>query len=349
MRAVSPAFVGCALLCAIAANAAGAEDARTVRAIGSWSMLSQFKDYEKPFWTVKVPELTHGEINVELEAFDDIGLKGGEVVRVMRLGLADFGTTILSYISDEHPRAEAVDLAGLTTSVTKAREVVESYKPVLNNDFLTKYGIRILAVYPYSAQMLMCKGPVQHLEELKNKKVRVSMQTLSDLLEAYGAVTVNTPFDQVHAQMKAGGIDCLVTGTLSAHSAKFYEVASHIYNLPLAWSNLVLSVNESAWKRLSPQNQQRLAGGIRDLENDLWRVAALQTELGLACNSGNSACTLPVKGAMTIIDPTPADQATLERLVRDFVVKRWVARCGAGCAEEWNATIGKVANIPVAP
>jgi TRAP-type C4-dicarboxylate transport system substrate-binding protein len=337
-----------ALLCAIGTGAV-ADDVRTLRAIGSWSMLSQFKEYEKPFWTVKVPELTRGEIKVELNAFNDIGLKGAEVVRLMRLGMADFGTTILSYISDEDPRAEAVDLPGVTTDVTKAREVVEKYKPVLNNYFLKKHGIRVLAAYPYTAQMLMCKGPVRHLDELKGRKVRVGQQNTSDLIEAYGAVTVKTPFDQVYGQMKEGAIDCLVTGTLSAHSAKFYEVASHIYNLPMGWATLMLSVNESAWTQLSMENQDRLTAGIRDLENDLWRATAQQTELGLACNSGKDTCTLPLKGAMTIIDPTPADRSGLERMVRDVVVKRWVARCGRECASEWNDTVGPVVNISITP
>ena len=33
-----------------------------LKAIGSWSMLSQFKDYEKPFWTELLPKQSQGRI-----------------------------------------------------------------------------------------------------------------------------------------------------------------------------------------------------------------------------------------------------------------------------------------------
>jgi TRAP-type C4-dicarboxylate transport system substrate-binding protein len=319
-----------------------------LKAIGSWSMLSQFKDYEKPFWTEQLPKLSEGRIKVNLSAFNDVGLKGSEVLRLMKLGMTDFGTTILSYISEQDPRAEAVDLAGLTTSAEMEHRIVNSYSPVLKQYFSQKHGIKMLAMWPYSAQLLMCNGPIKNLEGLKGKKVRVSMRTTSDLIEAYGAITLSIPFDQVYNRMKDKQLDCLVTSALAAHTAHFYQVATHIYNLPLGWSVVMLGVNQASWAKIDPQDQKILETAISRLADDLWLAADKQTALGLACNTGKN-CSLNEQGSMVLIQPSSSDEARLAKTVKQVVLKRWVERCGKDCVEEWNNSIGKALNITLQP
>lgn len=319
-----------------------------LKAIGSWSMLSQFKDYEKPFWTEQLPKLSEGRIKVRLNAFNEVGLKGSEVLRLMKLGMTDFGTTILSYISEQDPRAEAVDLAGLTTSAEMEHRVVNSYSPVLKQYFEQKHGIKMLAMWPYSAQLLMCNEPIKNLEGLKGKKVRVSMRTTSDLIEAYGAVTLSVPFDQVYQKMKDKQLDCLITSALAAHTARFYQVATHIYNLPLGWSVVMLGVNQASWAQIDIQDQKIIEAGINRLAEDLWQVADKQTALGLACNTGKT-CSLAEQGSMTLINPTSGDEARLAKTVRQVVLRRWAERCGKDCVAEWNNSIGKILNITLQP
>ncbi|KAF0811969.1 Solute-binding protein [Andreprevotia sp. IGB-42] len=321
--------------------------ARTLKVIGSWSMLSQYQDYEMPFWSKTVPEMSGGRITTEVNAFNEMGLNGGEVLRLMKLGLTDFGTTILSYVSEQDPRAEAVDLAGLTTDLAASRNVAHAYMPVLDKYFKARHGVHVLALWPYSAQELFCSGPIKNLSELKGKKVRVSLRTTSDLIEAFGATTVNIPFDLTYAKVKSGEVDCLVTGTLSAHSAKMYEVTDHLYNLPLGWSVLMLAVNSSSWEQIAPQDKATLEKGIAQLSDQLWQAANAQTELGIACNSGAASCTLPNRGKMTVVTPSAADKAKLKQVVKQVVVKRWLDRCGPDCREEWNKTAGMAAGMSI--
>ncbi|MCX7204490.1 MAG: TRAP transporter substrate-binding protein [Proteobacteria bacterium] len=319
-----------------------------LKVMGSWSMLSQFKDYEKPFWTTQLPALSEGRIKVNLNAFNDVGLKGSEVLRLMKLGLIDFGTTILSYVSEQDPRAEAVDLAGLTLDLTMERRVVDSYKPVLDRYFEQKHGIKVLAMWPYAAQFLMCNSPIKNLEGLKGKKVRVSMRTTSDLIEAYGAITLSIPFDQVYTQMKDKQLDCLITSALAAHSARFYQVASNIYHLPLGWSMVMLGVNQVSWAKIEAQDQKIIETGVTQLANDLWQAADTQTALGIACNTGKN-CSLAEQGTMTLIKPSSSDEARLAKTVKQVVLKRWAERCGKECVAEWNDSIGKTLNITLHP
>ena len=48
---------------------------------------------------------------------------------------------------------------------------------------------------------------------------------------------------------------------------------------------------------------------------------------------------------MTLVQPQAADFTERERVLREFVLKRWAGRCGPECTAEWNATIGKTVGI----
>ena len=39
------------------------------------------------------------------------------------------------------------------------------------------------------------------------------------------------------------------------------------------------------------------------------------------------------------------DNAIIKDVVENTVLKRFAERCGRACAEEWNATMGKIAGV----
>ena len=330
-----------------AADAAKAPEI-TFRAFGSWGLLSQYKDYERPFWTDTVPALTGGRVAVDITPFDQAGLKGSEMVRLLNLGSVDIGTTVLSYISDQDPIVEGVDLSGMAQDAASARRIADAFAPAMARHFEQKYGIRMLALWPYPAQMLMCKAPIAGLDDLKGKKVRVSLRTNSDLLESLGAVTLSIPFNEVYAKIRDGAVDCLVTGTLSANAAKLYEVTHYLYNLPMGWSTIMLGMTQASWNRLAPRDQAALAQGIATLADTMWHVADVQTAQGLACNAGQDSCRLGQKGAMKLVAASARDRERIDRIVPEVVVKRWFERCGAACASQWSESVGRLPRIGAA-
>jgi TRAP-type C4-dicarboxylate transport system substrate-binding protein len=136
-------------------------------------------------------------------------------------------------------------------------------------------------------------------------------------------------------------VDCAITGSLSGYSAKWYEVATHLYALPINWNQQIHAVNQKAWDKLDPKVRTFLQSSIDKLMNDMWDAAARQTQLGYDCNGGAAACTLPVKGKMKIVQPSAADKALLKKLTGEVVLPKWAARCSDSCVSDFNATIGK--------
>jgi len=61
--------------------------------VGSWSGLPLHKQYEKPFWEEKLPAASNNGITASLTTHDQMGIKGGDVFRMLGSGVFDVGMT----------------------------------------------------------------------------------------------------------------------------------------------------------------------------------------------------------------------------------------------------------------
>ena len=68
----------------------------------------------------------------------------------------------------------------------------------------------------------------------------------------------------------------------------------------------------------------------------------------IACNTGGNGCENYTKFGMTLVEPTPEDQAKVTAATMDKVLPGWAESCNAGyadCSKIWNATVGAVRGI----
>ncbi len=334
----------------LAATAAGAQELpkTNLKVVGGLSNLTAYQDYEKPFWTKTIPEKSKGQVTAEIKGFNEMGLKGPELLRLMSQGVVEFGTATLSYFASDNPINEAIDLAGLAPDVKTAREVTDAFAPVLAKTYGDGSNVRLLGISTYPAQVLFCNAEMKGLADLKGKKVRTSSRTQAEFVEAFGGSSVTMAFGEVVPALQNKVVDCAITGSLSGYSAKWYEVSTHLLALPINWNQQIHAVNDKAWQKLDPKVQTFLHTNIDGLVNDIWTAAAKQTQQGYDCNTGAAACPFDVKGKMVLVTPTDADKALLKKVLQDQILPKWAARCSAECVASFNATVGKTLGVTAA-
>ncbi len=343
-RAVGMA--ACAGLALLALPAAAQDLPRTqLKVLGAWGNLSQYKNFEQPFWSKEITEKSRGAITAEITPFNEMGLKGPEIFRLMRLGVVDFGATVLGYVAGDDPRNEAIDLAGIAPDIGTARQVSDAYKPVYDKFYGEKFGIKVLGIWPYPAQVLYCNAEIRSLADIKGKKVRVAGTSLAEFIDSLGGTGITLAFNEVVPAMQNKVVDCAVTGTLSGNSAKWHEVATHIHALPLGWSQVMFAVNKRRWDGLDPKVRDFLQKEISAFEDRIWSATDEETRQGIDCNIGKDTCTMGTKAKMTLVQVNNADRQVLKKALSEVVVPKWAARCGAECAAEWNKTVGEIVGI----
>jgi TRAP-type C4-dicarboxylate transport system substrate-binding protein len=341
MKALTVALAGVF----IATSALAQELPKTaLRITGGLSNLSPYNDYEKPFWTKTIPELSKGQVTAEIKGFNEMGIKGPELLRLMSQGVIEFGSATLSYFAGDNPINEAIDLAGLAPDVKTARQVTDVFEPVYAKLYGDNAKVRLLGISTYPGQVLFCNAPIGSLADMKGKKVRTSSRTQADFVEALGGASVTMAFGEVVPALQNKVVDCAITGSLSGYSAKWYEVSTHLMALPINWNQQIHAVNQGTWDKLDPKVRDFLQKNVKTLVDNIWDAAAQQTQEGYDCNTGAAACKREVKGKMTLVQPSEADRAQLAK-IREVVLAKWAARCSAQCVADFNGTVGKLLKV----
>ncbi len=316
-----------------------------LKVVGSISSLTQYKDFEVPFWTKTLSEKSGGAITAEIKGFNEMGLKGPEVLRLMGQGVMEIGATVVAYLAADDPANEMLDIAGLLPDVATARKVTDSLRPVYEKLYREKFGVELLGFGTYPAQVLYCNGEIKGLADVKGKKVRAAGRSQSELIQALGGTPVTLAFGEVVPALQNKTIECAITGTLSGNAAKWDEVTTHLLAMPLSWGQIAYAANAKSWQGFDPKVRAVIDTEIKVLEKAVWDGADTFTQQGYECNAGTDKCTLGHKGKMKIVQPSAADRELLKKTLQDVTLPKWAERCTAACVADFNATVGKITGV----
>ncbi len=340
----SIALLAAAGLLWAAAALAGPEQ---LRVVGSWNNLTMFKNFEQPFWTEVVPKELG--IKTSLTSIGQVNVKGPAVLRSVKMGVYDVVHTVADYVVDDSPALAGLDLPALANDLALARKVVEAYAPVLDDYLQKDFGVKLLSVVPYPAQVLFINTPIKSLADLKGKKIRASGWTTSEFVTAVGATGVTLAFSEVPQALQRGVVDGAVTGSLSGFSAGWGEVAKYLYPLPIGgWDYVIGTIGLESWKALGAEKQAKLQKLIREkLQDPAWEVTGRETEEVIACLSGKGVCPHGTPAKMTVIPVTPGDEQAAKDVLVKNVLPAWAKKVDQPAVERWNQSIGKLVNLHI--
>ena len=316
-----------------------------LRIVGGLASVNQYTRHEEPFWTRELTRLTGGQATAEIVPYDRAGIRGQEMLRLVQLGAVPYGTLLLGSAAVDEPVLVAPDLAGLNSDLASVRRSTAAFRPYLGATLRERYGVELLALYVYPAQVTFCVKPFAGLGDLAGRRVRVSGATQSDFVLALGGTPVQTTFAEIVPSVRSGNIDCAITGTMSGHTIGLDQVTGHLSPTPINWGIAAFVANSAAWTALPAGLQALLRRELPRLEQEIWAEAGRETEEGIACNSGVGACTSARKGRMALAGDAAADRRRLHAILVNNVLPGWIQRCGAHCAQVWRQTIGPASGI----
>ena len=147
--------------------------------------------------------------------------------------------------------------------------------------------------------------------------------------------------------LSLGVVDCAITSNLSANSASWPEVSTHLLPIGLQFAMNGYAIGLSAWKKLTPAQQTQLQAAFTALENDIWKYSEDLAVDAANCNTGKDPCTLK-KFKMASVPVTAADITLVQNAMRDVSLPTWTETCektAPGCAAEWRKTVGAASGM----
>ncbi|GAB5468043.1 MAG: TRAP transporter substrate-binding protein [Rhodospirillales bacterium] len=332
-----------ALTLGFAGSATAELDQRSFKVVGTFGSLTNWKGIEKPFWDTTLPKQSEGRLTADAKPMTELGLKGFEIMRLLRLGIFDFAHALPIYVAED-PVIEGVDLAGVARDFDTARKIGEAYKETLDDAFARLYNAKLLNIYPFPTQAFYCRDAVGGVEDLQGAKIRVQGASQGDFVEGLGASPVTITFAEVVPSLQKKVVDCGITGTMPAYLAKWFEVANTAFYLPVGYTMTFTAVNLDTWNSLNEETQSFMETEMALFEDNAWKIVIAENDAGLACGTAGP-CDLGAPGGMTLVKPDEADLTKREQVLKEVVLPRWAARCGEDCAKNWTETVGKVVGM----
>lgn len=324
-----------ALAVVLSATGAAAEATR-LKIVGGLAGIAQYRQYEEPFWTKRIEEISGGRLTASIVPFDRSGLRGQDMLQLMKLGVVPFGTALVAVVATDEPELNAVDLPALNPSMADLRGSVQAFRPHLRRILAERYGIELLGIYAYPAQVVYCAKAFRGLADLAGRRVRTSSVSQSELVAALGGHPVQIPFAEIVNALSHGVVDCAITGTMTGYEIGLSDVTSHIHGMALSWGISFFGANRTAWDALAPELREIVSRGVQELEGEIWSAAERETSRGFACTTGTAECAGGRRGRMALVPVTPEDDARRRKLLVEHVLPRWVDRCGPDCVAVWN-------------
>jgi TRAP-type C4-dicarboxylate transport system substrate-binding protein len=331
----------------VIAGGAAAADAPPLhlRIVGGLGSLNQFTRHEQPFWETELARLSGGRYTAEIVPFDRAGIRSQEVLTLVQLGAVPFATLPVSGGITKDPELTAPDLAGLNPDMASMRRSVAAYRPYLEGMMRERYGIEVLALYVYPAQVVYCKKPFAGLKGLAGMRVRTSGPAQSDWIEALGGKPVTTGFGEILPYLSRDEIDCAVTGTMSGNTIGLQDATTHIHPMAINWGLSIFTANGAAWEALPADLRALIKRELPRVERSIWDESERETADGLACDIGAPRCKAGKPGRMIEVPTSPADDRLRREIFASTVLPRWLQRCGPQCAAIWNRTLAHSAGI----
>jgi len=316
-----------------------------LKVVGTWHNLPPFYQFEKPFWDEQVTKLSGGKITAQINPITELGLKGFEVARLTKIGVFDVVFGSYGYVASEAPEIEGADLSSVSNSFDQGYKVVKAYEPHIRETFAKKYGLHYMFSYPFPSQMIFCSKPVTKLSDLAGKKVRVYATTLGDFVEGLGGTSVTISFAEVVPALQRGVADCGITGTMPAYNAKWHEVITHAMSIRVGMGMAFMAMNQAKWASLNADTQKFLTDQAARLEAEMWKASENEDTEAIRCLTGKGECSRGAGGSVVITNPSAADEALRQKVLKEHVLKKWAGRCSAECVKNWNETAGKIVGL----
>jgi TRAP-type C4-dicarboxylate transport system substrate-binding protein len=340
-----PAFAAAALAALLALAFCRAVDAQQLdrkqfNVAGTWSFLTNWQNLEQPLWAKDLPEASGGSITGNIKSITELNLKGTELLRLLKQGVFDVAAALPIYVEDGGAVIEASDIAGVAKDFKMGRDVVTAWLPEMQKTMKEKHNALILATFPFPEQVFYCRGDIRSIDDLKGKKVRVQGTSQRDFVSALGGIGVTIAFGEVRPALEKGVVDCAITGTMPGYKAKWPEVTSMLFRLPVGYTIGIWVVNQSVWSKLSPDTQAFLAKQMKAHEDKAWRVIEDESDEGVACSTGTGPCSVGAPGKMKLVKPSETDLKARQKALNEVVLSRWARRCGEACAAKWTQLVG---------
>lgn len=257
-------------------------------------------------------------------------------------GIYDIVSLRFAQLTHVEPVIAGIDLPGTAIDYPLVRAVARRYAPLIDKALQERWGSRLLAVWPFGPQVLICSTPLRGLGDLHGRRVRSTGPTLQALLRAMGAIPITISYADTRRALETRAVDCATSSLVSARDAGWFEVARNILLLPVQFGLNGYAISERAWRMLSASQQDALARSFDAHAQAIWSASEKLHADIVRCATGEDPCVDRMR--LVLVQPGQADLQFLRSHVLNEGLEEWAKSAGPcrTCRDDWLRTVGRL-------
>jgi TRAP-type C4-dicarboxylate transport system substrate-binding protein len=218
------------------------------------------------YWMLKDAVLarTNGKFTINMACDGELGIKRDEFAGASKQGVTQGSEMSASFAATTWPFQGALALPYIVSSSEEAAKMQAALAPMREKAY-AKEGLMRLSSYIWVSQELFCREKIEDISNLRGLKIRGWSDIMLDWVKAAGGVPVSMASSEVYMAIQRGVCDGGITGSASALTSSWYEVApyAHLIHFMYVISDVV--INKAAFDALPKEYQDILLDEGRNM------------------------------------------------------------------------------------
>lgn len=226
-----------------------------------------------------VAKRSDGRLKINVFHAGSLGLKDADLLRTMQAGAVDMAMLYGEYFTRDAPELGVVYVQGAIQKPEQHLKLLPTMRAIYEEGY-QKWGIRSVGgvVSPVFNVGIHCKEPINTLDGLKGKKLRVWAAHLVNTFQDLGVAAQVIPQNNMYMALQTGVVDCAYYLSTVAKTVSLQEVAKYeAYLHPWAAVPWMFGVSDKAWNRL-PDDLKKILGEAGEAMWEKTQAAAVSPE-----------------------------------------------------------------------
>jgi len=210
----------------------------------------------------RVAEATNGEVEFRVFSGGSL-LPPASSLQGLRDGVAQVSYHAGTYTPSELPVANLVGNMAFYNTDPMVMAFASTEFGLTNEAALAEWdenGIVYGGGYSTSEYVMMCNQPVETLEDVAGKRLRMAGGAWSRFAEHVGAIPVSIPSSEMYTGLDTGSLDCAVAAADALDSFSLKDVVTDLNTIAIGnyYAGFGWGYNEAFWAGLSPETRRVL-------------------------------------------------------------------------------------------
>ena len=220
----------------------------------------KFSSFEPPMANITANVLTPfakdatansaGSLQIDMFAGGTLGRNPTQQLKLVTDGIADIAWVVLPYTPGRFDDTEVVGLPFVANTAVEAG--VALHRLYTNGTLVGFDGLRLLAVGATPPVAIHANAPIRLPADLKNKRVRVSGDHLTRVIESLGGAPVQVGGGQIAEALSRGVVDMTLNNWGFVGDFKVNEVSSQHLDIGLGAVAVAIVMKQERYAALPP-------------------------------------------------------------------------------------------------